>query len=392
MFNLKSLTKQDIENKRCLVRVDFNSCFLDGKIKNNFRIEKTLLLLNYLMENKAKIILMTHIEDNNGSVPHLDEFYNELKTNFFEKNIQENIHFAREIFNDKIKNDTLNLIPGNIMLLDNLRLDAREEKGDEEFGRELSFLGDIYINEAFSASHRKHTSIVEVPKFIPSFPGFNFISEIKNLSSLFNPENPFFVFIGGKKTSTKEQVISKFLDKAEGIILGGVMAVEFYRAKNMNTGKTPFDEKSVHMIKEKFLDNNGNIFKKIIIPDNFIILRDNQKIEANINEILDDDFIYDIAPSFFESLKKEIISAKMILWNGPMGFVEQGFAEGTLKLNSLFKNSNAKIIAGGGETVDFIKSFNFEDNFSFISTGGGAMLQFLADETLPGIHALTISK
>jgi len=388
MFNLKPLAKQDIENKRCLVRVDFNSCLVDGKIKNDFRIRRTLPLLNLLIENKAKIILMTHIEDNDGEIPHLDEFYNEFRTKFFEKNFQENIHFSRGTINNEIKEKILNLAPSNIMLLDNLRLDTREEKGDEEFAKELSLFGDIYINEAFSVSHRNHASIVKIPKFIPSFPGLDFISEIENLSLLLKPSAPFFVFIGGKKISTKEQVISKFLDKADGIILGGLMAAEFYQAKNMNIGKTPFDEQSAQIIKERFLDDAGETSKKIILPENFIVLRKRKKIETNINEILDNDFIYDIAPSFFESLRKEIISAKMILWNGPMGFIEQEYKEGTLKLCSLFKESNAKIIAGGGETVEFIKTFNLYDRFSFISTGGGAMLQFLADETLPGIEAL----
>lgn len=388
MFNLKIPTKEDVFEKRCLVRVDFNSSFEGGDMKNEFRIEKTMPLINWLKENKAKIILMTHIEDNNGRIPHLDEFYNEFKTNFFEKSIRENIYFLRGIINNEIKEKVLNLAPSNIILLDNLRLDAREEKGDEEFGRELSSLGDIYINEAFSVSHRKHASVVKIPKFIPGFPGFNFISEIENLSLLLNPETPFFVFIGGKKTSTKEQVISKFLDKADGIILGGLMAAEFYLAQNRNIGKTPFDEKSVKMIKQRFLDGAGKISKKITLPENFIVLREEKKIEININEILDNDFIYDIAPSFFELLKNKIIPAKMILWNGPMGFIEQGYTEGTLKLCSLFKESNAKIIVGGGETVDFIKTFNLIEGFSFISTGGGAMLQFLADETLPGIEAL----
>lgn len=392
MFNLKVLTKKDIENKHCLVRVDFNSSFVGGKIKDDFRIKKDIPMINFLMENKAKVILMTHIEDNNHIIPHLDEFYNEFKTNFFKKNIQKNIHFAGGIINQKIKEKSLNLTPGNILFLDNLRLDKREQEGSEEFGKELASLGDVYINEAFSVSHRNHASISEIPKFIPGFPGFNFISEIENLSLLFNPKKPFFVFIGGKKTNTKEQVINKFLDEADGIILGGVMALEFYRAQNKNIGKTPYDKKSVQLIKKRFLDENGKVLKKIIIPDDFIVLRDGQKIEARINEILDNDLIYDVSPNFFESLKKEITSAEIILWNGPMGFIEQGFTDGTLKLNSLFKESKAQIIAGGGETIDFIKFFNLFDNFSFISTGGGALLQFLADETLPGIEALKKSK
>ena len=390
MFNLPELTAKDVENKTCLVRVDFNSCFENGKIRDDFRIKKAMPLIRWLLENNARIVLMTHIEGNDGSIPRLDEFFKIWRRNFFEQNFQNNLHFVNDIGGAQAKEAAKNLQPRHILFLDNLRLDKREVENDENFSRELASLGDIFINEAFSISHRSHASIVGVPKFLPSFPGFNFLEEIKNLSRIFNPEHPFLVFMGGKKVLTKEKALAKFLDKADAVIVGGMMAVEFLAARGKKTGKTQIDEKAIRLIKEKFLGND-----KIIAPAQFIVNSEmtppsleTRYLIKKMDEIEKDDIIYDIAPEFFESLEAKILKSKLILWNGPIGFVEIGFAEGTKKLISLLLQSEADTIVGGGDTVNFLNSLQLANKFSFVSTGGGAMLDFLANETLPGIDAL----
>ena len=396
MQNLPELTAKDVENKICLARVDFNSCFENGKIKSDFRIKKTMPTIEWLIKQNCRIILMTHIEENDGTIPHLDEFFKLWRRNFFDQNFQNNLHFTDNIVGEKAKEAAKNLRPRHILLLDNLRLDKREIANDEIFSRELASLGEVYINEAFSVSHRNHASIVGLPKFLPSFAGFNFRAEIENLSRIFNPEHPFLVFIGGKKVVTKEKVIETFLKKADAVILSGMMAVEFLAAKGENIGGTPIDKSAIRLIQEKFLNQN-----KIVVPDKFIVAssdvrfpmsdigyRMSENREIKIETIKDDDVIYDVAPEFFESIRARIKESELILWSGPTGFIEAGFAQGTKKLISLLIESEAKTIIGGGDTIDFIDSLQLTKKFSFVSTGGGAMLEFLADETLPGIEAL----
>lgn len=391
MFNLPQLTEKDVEGKTCIVRVDYNSSFEKGKIKDDFRIKKTLPLLNWLVEHNSRIILMTHLEETDGSIPHLDEFFKLWRRNFFDQNFQNNLHFVDDLVGEKAKKAAADLFLRHILLLDNLRLDKREIENDENFSAGLSSLGEVYINEAFSVSHRSHASLVGAPKFLSRFAGFNFRAEIENLSRIFEPPHPFLVFIGGKKVATKEKVIEKLLNEADAVILGGVMAAEFLAAKGEKLGKTPIDEKAIRLIQEKFLNK-----EKIIVPDKFIVSENLDVRHPNLDvgrpsklqDIKDDDVIYDVAPEFFGSLQNKIKESKLILWTGPMGFFEAGFSEGTKKLALLLLESGAKTIVGGGDTIDFLNSFQLLNKFSFVSTGGGAMLEFLANETLPGIDAL----
>ena len=383
MFKFNQLKKEIVLGKHCLVRVDFNSSFEKGKLKSSFRIKKTLPLINWLLDNRAKIILMTHTESESGAIPCLNRLFDFLKQNYF----NDKIYFANGITDKKTSKKINDLREGEILLLDNLRLDAREETNSKDFSRELSSLADIYINEAFSASHREHASITGIPKFLPAFPGFNFLAEIENLSKVFRPEHPFLIVMGGKKIHTNAPVIEKFLKTADHIIAGGLMAVEFYAAQGKKTGKTDIDKSSINLVKEKFLGK-----EKIILPEDFTVLRENNRIEVSINEIQDNDIVCDIAPCFFDTILDKIFSSRLILWNGPMGVIEQEFLNGTNKLLYVLKTSKAEIIAGGGETAEFIEETEAADIFSFVSTAGGAMLDFLAEETLTGIEALRADK
>jgi phosphoglycerate kinase len=377
-FNFPKLNKEDIKGKKCLVRVDFNASFEGGRFNDDFRIKRTLPLLNWLKENGARTVLITHIEENNGTIPKLEEFFKLFKKYFISE-----INFVPDIIGDAAKRAVNSLKDSDILLLENLRISQKEIENNNEFSRRLASLGDLYINEAFSVSHRKHASIIGVPKFLPSYAGPNFKEEVEKLSLAFNPPHPFLVFLAGKKISTKEKVIGKFLEKADKIIIGGVMAVGFYAALGWSIGKSLVEEECVQLIREKFLNN-----KRIILPRKVIILRSEKKLEIDANLIGDNDFIYDVSPSFFESIRKEISGSKFILWNGPFGFIEKGFYNGTKQLVQELIASRAETIAGGGDTVKFLNSQQLTGKFSFVSTGGGAMLEFLANETLPGIEAL----
>lgn len=386
MFNFKELKPVDVSGKKIIVRADFNSSFEKGRIKDDFRIKRALPLINWLIQNKSRVILTTHLEEKDGNIPNLDAFFELFRRNFFEQKFSNNLQFVNDITGEKAQKAAEGLAPAHVLLLDNLRLDKREIENSDEFSRELASLGEIYVNEAFSVSHKTHSSIVGIPKYLSSFAGFNFKAEVQNLSRIFFPPRPFFVFIGGKKVLTKEKALIKFLEKADLIVLGGLMALEFLYASGKNIGKTDIDFDALDLIKNKFLNN-----PKIIVPDKFIVSSFGGTDDAktiNISDINNKDIIQDVAPAFFESLENEIINGKMILWNGPMGLCEKGFNAGTKKMVSIFLQSKAEVIAGGGETVDFLNSLELAQKFSFISTGGGAMLEFLANETLPGIEAL----
>ncbi len=386
MFNFKKLKSEEVQGKKVIIRVDFNSSFDKGRIKDDFRIKKTLPMLNWLSQNKSRVIIMTHLEESGGNIPDLNVFFDLFREKFFGQKFQNNLHFSSAITGKEAMNAVNSLKEGDILLLNNLRLDKREIENSDEFSKELSLLGEIYINEAFGVSHRTHASIVGIPKYLPSFAGFNFKNEVQNLSKIFSPSHPFLVFIGGKKVLTKEKAISKFLEKADSIVLGGLMAVEFLYTSGKNIGKTDIDFDAIDLIKNKFLNN-----PKIITPQEFIVSSLGGAGDAktiNISDIKSDDVIQDIAPEFFESFRNKIINSKMILWNGPIGFCEKGFDAGTKKLISIFLESKAEVFTGGGETVEFLDSLQLTDKFSFVSTGGGAMLEFLANETLPGIEAL----
>ncbi|OHA14087.1 MAG: phosphoglycerate kinase [Candidatus Tagabacteria bacterium RIFCSPLOWO2_01_FULL_39_11] len=377
-FNFPELNKKDVEGKKCLVRVDFNVSFKNGKFDDDFRIKRTLPLLNWLKEKNARTVLITHIEENDGNIPKLEEFFKLFRKYFIPK-----INFISDITGNKARKAVNSLKNGDIMLLENLRTDRGEIQNDSEFSEKLASLGDLYINEAFSVSHRMHSSVAGIADFLPSYAGFNFKREVEELSRALNPEHPFLVFIAGKKISTKEKVIGEFLEKADGVVLGGMMAVGFYAALGWNVGKSNIEGNYIQVIRDKFLKD-----KRIILPDKVVVLRGEKRIEVNARKVRDDDFIYDVSPSFFGSIKEKISKSKLILWNGPFGFLEKGFYAGTERLAQELIGSGASTVVGGGDTVKFLDSRQIINKFSFVSTGGGAMLEFIANETLPGIEVL----
>jgi len=320
MRNIKQL--KNIKGKTVLLRVDFNVPIRRGKIEDDFKIRKTLPTVDFLKKKGAKIILISHLTEKNGSLRPVAKY---LK-----------IKFVPDLKPGNIKN-------GNVVLLENLRNYPGEEKNDPRFAKKLAGLGDIYVNDAFSVSHRGHASIVGVPKYLPSYMGLLFESELKNLSAAFEPRHPFLLILGGIKFETKLGVLNKFLHIADKIFIGGALVV---RALQMPVAKNP----------------------KIIFP-----LGDPAALDANTETL--------------EILKKEIKKAKFILWNGPLGDYENGFDRGTVELAKMISRSKSQSIIGGGDTVAVVKKVGLK-KFSFVSTAGGAMLDFLVNGTLPGIKAL----
>lgn len=344
---MKTLKDFSTNTKRILVRCDFNVP-LDkkGNILDDFRIKEVMPTIEYLVEQKARIILMSHLGEPNG------EYIKELKMDKVGEKLSEYLGFGilkeDDCIGPDIESRTLSLEPGKVMLLENLRFHKEETERDTEFSKKLSFLGDIYVNDAFPVCHRDHASITGVPKFLSPCAGLLLEKELKNLDKILQgPQRPFVAVVGGAKVETKAKFIDSISEIADLVIVSG-------------------------LIKKEILEKNIQ-FKhadKIIGPEN------------NLDAL-------DIDKSTAESFREKILQAKTVLWNGPFGkFEEPPYAAGTLAIAKAIIESKAFSIAGGGETVEFLEKQGIIQKFSHVSTGGGAMLSYLAKEELPGLKAL----
>ena len=375
-------TLRDIENLKgvkVLVRVDFNVPIRNGAVADDTRLRAAMPTIDFLRAKGAKVILMSHLESNDGGVPTLAPVADYLRAKLalpvmFIKNIR--------TANDLIENE---LKDGGCMLLENLRSFPGEKENDPPFARELASLADIYVNEAFSVCHREHASIVSVPKFLPSYAGLELEKEIANLSKVFDPAHPFLFILGGAKFETKLPLLSKFLGLADTVFVGGALANDFFKAKGYETGKSLLSQGDLDLA--PFMSS-----PKLVLP--FDVTDQNKAVKAP-DQIGPDDKIMDAGPKTTAFLETKIQGARFILWNGPLGMYEDGYRQPTLDLAKLVGEAtihSAETIVGGGDTLAAIASLGLSDKFSFISIAGGAMLDFLAKGTLPGIEALNASK
>lgn len=339
MKYLSQLKPDQLKGKTCLVRVDLN---VEDEKKDNFRLQAILPTLKFLIKNKAKIIILSH----RGRRPKL------LSLKPFAKIISR-------------------LLKKPVRFLENLRFSAGEEKNDKKFAKRLAALGDIYINDAFAVSHRQNASVVAITKFLPSYAGLLLEKEIKNLgSAMKNFRKPLIVVLGGVKVSDKIGLIKYFFKKADYFLIGGAMANTFFAAFDLPIGDSVFEKKMIFSAK-KLLKSS-----KIILP-----------VDAKIENRK----ILDIGPETIKKYGEIIKKAKTIIWNGPIGYFENSkFARGTEEIvKIILKNKKAKIVIGGGETTSLLKLKNLKlKNNTFVSTGGGAMLEYLAGKKLPGLEAL----
>lgn len=338
--------------KKLLLRVDFNVPMENGKIADDFRIASHIPTIKYYLKKNFQIFLLAHF---GAPIANFDTVHK-----YLEKKLNTKIAFKK----GKIPLKKINF-KEKIVLFDNLRLNTGEKINDLNFAKKLASFGDIFVNDAFSVSHRKHASVVGIPKFLPSQFGPIFKKEIKELSKAFAPKRPFFLAVAGNKFKTKEPILLKFLNKADYIFIGGALANTFLKAKRYDIGKSKAENIK---ISKNILEN-----KKIILPVDFNIK--NGKI-------------YDSGPATAKILEDLSKKSKFILWNGTLGFCEKGFDFGTKSFAEALGKSKAYKITGGGDTVTAIHKFGLQKNFDFISTGGGAMLEFLATGTLPGIDAI----
>lgn len=351
---------------KVLVRFDFNVSVVNKKVVDDFRIRKALLTLNYLREKKAKVIIISHIESIKTLEPVHQHLVNMGIQNVFVKNYRNALAAIEE---------------NDIVFLENLRAHAGEKENNEEFAQELASLGDVYVNDAFSVSHREHASVSAIARYIPSYIGFQFEEEIKNLSAAFKPERPFLFILGGAKFDTKLPLIEKFMQTADHVFVGGALAHNFFVEQGYEIGKSVVSPEKFNL--QKYFGD-----AKLLLPIDMVIKRGDKVMNIDLGEVEKSDIIVDAGPKTLELLRKAVNNSAQILWNGPLGAYEQGYTEPTIELAKMVSESKAKTIVGGGDTLAAIAKLGIEDKFSFVSTGGGAMLDYLAHETLPAIQAM----
>jgi len=360
----------DIEGKRIFVRVDLNVPVQNGVVVDDFRIRAALPTIQLLLDKGAHIVLASHFEGEGGS---LKPVYEYLKKTYNDLVFVE--HYFPETSSDFMQH--------RIVLLENLRKYEGEKANDPVFAEHLSSLADIYVNESFASSHRPHASFVGIPKYIPSFAGITFMNEVENLSKAFNPEHPFLFILGGAKFETKIPLVKKFSNLADTMFVGGAIANDFFRAKGIRTGKSLLSKGDFNL--HEFLS------PKLLLPNSVVVEGNEGSVTKDVTKVDEDEKIVDVGLTSIEDLKLVIEQAKTIVWNGPLGNYEAGYKEGTLLLARLVAQSSAHSIVGGGDTVASIADLHLEKDFTFLSSAGGAMLDFLANGTLPGIEALQSS-
>jgi len=383
---MKFLRDFSFENKRTLVRADFNISLKDGQIVSDFRIGAVLPTIKHLIQEKAKVILLSHF----GRPKDSEEQYSlEVVSQRLSKLLGQEVGFLNDCIGSEIEKKVKDLKPGQVTLLENLRYYDQEKENDPEFAKKLAQLGEIYVNDAFGVIHRAHASIVGLPEYLPSCAGMLLEKEIKNLSKVLDkPEHPLTVIIGGIKISTKIEVIKEFLEKVDHLILAGALANTIISAKGIAIGKSIVEEKMVEEVKRLNLTNT-----KLHIPVDVVVSNDpSGKSSSRIaptGNIEKEEMILDSGPDTNYLFENIISQSKMIVWNGPMGLFEvEEFASGSRAIAEAIARSKGFSLVGGGETITLLEQLNLLDKIDHVSTGGGAMLKFLAREKLSGIEAL----
>ena len=391
---MKSIKEEtNLEKKKIILRLDLNVPLLDGKITDATRIDKILPTLNFLISQNVKIIIISHVGRPKGKV--VNDLSLRPICKDLEMKLSQNIKLLAKDIKEIVSNDLFQNNDEKIIMLENIRFYPEEEKNNQSFAKQLATLADIYVNDAFSCSHRAHASIDQVTNFLPSYSGLQFDLEVNALKKITSEiKKPITCIIGGSKISTKINIIKNLIPKFDNIIIVGGMANNIIKYMGNNIGKSLQEENSDHIIKEIFLlSKTGDC--KIIYPEDIVVgndLKEDPQIKE-LNEVSSEEMILDIGPKTIKVISDIIDESNTILWNGPAGYFEnQNFANGSIKIAEkiIENNKSNKIysVVGGGDTVSLLNNLNSINDFDFVSTAGGAFLEYLEGKELPGIKAL----
>ncbi len=393
MSEISSVKNLDAAGKRVIVRVDFNVPIKDGIVTDNTRILAALPTIKLLLEKGARVILMSHLGRPSGEG--YEEAYSLAPVaDELTKLIDAPVIFAKDTIGEDAKAKAQTLGDGQILLLENLRFDKREKKNDREFSKELASLAEIYVNDAFGTAHRAHSSTAGIAEFLPSYAGLLLEKEVSTLGGMLeNPSRPFVAVLGGSKVSDKIKIIDSLIDRCDTLIIGGGMCFTFLLAQGKNVGTSLKEEDWVERAQE-MLDKAKSKGVSLLLPVDVVVAdafsNDASTKIVSVDEMPDDMMGLDIGPETSRLYCEAIASAKTVFWNGPMGVFEMpSFEAGTRDLSlAVAANEEASTIIGGGDSVAAVNKFNLADKMTFISTGGGASMELVQGEKLPGVEAL----
>jgi phosphoglycerate kinase len=386
----RSLTEAQVSGKRVLVRVDFNVPLKDGVIEDDTRIKGALPTIQCLVDHDARVILCSHLGRPKGKV--VDDLRLAPVADRLSELLGRPVTQLPEITGDKVAQAIDGMSNGDVVLLENLRFDPREEKNDASLATELASLADLYVNDAFGAAHRAHASTEGVAHHLPAYLGLLMQEEIDALSGLLeSPERPFVAIIGGAKVSDKMGVLENLLPKVDALLIGGGMANTFLLAAGQRVGKS-LSEPDLVDTANRLVETAAERRIAIHLPLDAVVAGSIDATEGevvSVNEIADDQAIFDIGPDSARRYAEIIGTARTILWNGPLGVAENpAFAEGTAAVAHALAAADGFTVIGGGDSVSAVEKLGIADRIDHISTGGGASLEFLEGKTLPGIAAI----
>lgn len=386
----KTIESYDLKNKTVIIRADLNVPIKEGKVKDNSRILASVKTIKYALDNGAKVVVLSHL----GRVKtEIDKIKTGLRPVYEElnKELDGRLRFTAFTRGPKVEVMVKEMKYGEALLLENTRFEdiegEKESKNDPELAESWAKLGELFINDAFGTLHREHASNVGLAKLLPSGLGFLVVKELNELDKLDNPERPFAIIMGGAKVSDKLGVIKTLITKADKMLIGGGMAFTFLKAKGVEIGKSLVEDEQLEYCKE-LLDNYGD---KIVLPIDFKVAQDTEDVMPMISDTIG---MYqmglDIGPKTIKLFQDSLEGVKTCFWNGPLGMYENpNYQEGTKMVLDYIAKSDMYSILGGGDIVTCANQFGYSDKISFLSTGGGASLEYLENKDLPGLRYIS---
>ena len=382
----------EISNKRVLVRVDFNIPLdpATGQIMDDSRIQGSLPTLVRLLEQGGRVIAISH--RGRPKEPNRKDSLRPV-ADYLQDHLAFPVYFQPDILSDQVRQDSQDLKPGELLVLENLRFHPGEKANSREFAQLLASLADVYVNDAFGTAHREDASIVGVPELLPAYAGLLMARELDQLNQILNhPERPYWAIIVGAKLSHKVKLLGRLLELVNGLVIGGGMANTFLKAQGYDMGQSLVEPDALNTAKE-LLERSQAQGIPVILPTDLIVAErfaaDAPLRQTKVEDIQAQDMALDIGPMTIQTITEVLSSAKTVLWNGPMGVFEfDRFAQGTLAVARELARLSAAVVVGGGDSVAAVNKAGVKDKLTHISTGGGATLRYLEGEDLPGIRAL----
>ena len=398
MKKYPTIEEADLKGKKVLLRAGFDVPIEDGKVVDTMRIEAMVPTMKYILDAGAALIIMAHQARPKGKpVPEMSQ---EPLVPVLKKLLGVDVDFAAPCVGEEATKKAADIKPGQVLFLENLRYEPGEKiKKDPEFGKQLAALADVYVNDAFTNCHRDHASMTEVPKYIPGYLGLNAQGEVENLSKAFdNPEKPVTFIVSGVKMETKVPVIEYMIDKTDYVLLGGCIANTFIAAQGFDVGTSKYEEEWIDKAREIMLGSEKDTNTTVCVPSDAVLAteptEDAEKVDLPVENIAGDMGIYDIGVMTIKRYVEIIEQSGTIVWNGPLGMHELNrFSHATKRLAEAIakatKENGAVSIVGGGDTLEFHERYNYPlDAYTFVSTAGGAMMDFISGKKLPALEAL----